>query len=107
MKGKMALIGDSDCTLIFRSVGVETFLAKDKEECVELLKRIKDEYKIIFITDNFSSKMEETIAEINNDVYPIILTIPSKDGNNGYGMQEIKQEMEKSLGIDILFNEDK
>ena len=51
--------------------------------------------------------MEETISEINNDVYPIILTIPNKDGSNGYGLQEIKREMEKSLGIDILFNEDK
>ena len=107
MKGKIAVIGDSDCTLIFRSIGAETYLVKNKNECEELLKKIKNDYKIIFITDNYTSQMEETILELNSDVYPIILTIPNKDGSNGYGIQEIKREMEKSLGIDILFNQDK
>ena len=43
MKGKIAIIGDSDCTLIFRSIGAETYLVKNKNECEELLKKIKND----------------------------------------------------------------
>lgn len=107
MKGKMALIGDGDSALIFKAGGIETFNAIDSIQCKKILASIKDEYKIIFITDNnFSKELEEYIEEIGNDVYPIILPIPSKDGNNGYGMEGIRKEMERSLGIDILFNKD-
>ena len=106
MKGKMALIGSGDSTMIFRAGGVVTFNVQNIKECEKTLREIKDEYQIIFITDNLSKDMQECIEEINNDVYPIILTIPSSEGNNGYGMECIKKEMERSLGIDILFNEE-
>lgn len=106
MKGKMALIGDGDSVMIFRAGGVDTYNACNVKESESILKKIKDNYQIIFITDNFSVEMQEYISEINTGAYPIILTVPSKNGNNGYGMENIKKEMEKSLGIDILFNND-
>lgn len=106
MKGKMALIGDGDSVMIFRAGGVDTYNACDINESQNILKKIKDDYQIIFITDNFSIGMQEYISEINTSAYPIIITVPSKNGNNGYGMENIKKEMEKSLGIDILFNND-
>lgn len=106
MKGRMALIGDGDSALIFKAGGIDTYNATNVNDCQEILKNIRDKYQIIFITDNFGIMLEEYIDEINKEVYPIIIIIPSKNGNNGFGMNILKKEMEKSLGIDILFNKD-
>ena len=106
MKGKMAIIGDGDSTLIFKAAGIDSYSANSLSEFKQTLKNIKDNYQIIFVTDVFAKDSQEFISEINNDVYPIILTVPGKNGNNGYGIECLKKEMERSLGVDILFNND-
>ena len=106
MKGKMAIIGDGDSTLIFKAVGIDSYSANSVNEFKQILKDIKSDYQIIFITDIFAKESQELISEINSDIYPIVLTVPGKNGNTGYGMENLKKEMERSLGVDILFNND-
>ena len=50
--------------------------------------------------------MDEIIKRYLNSAYPVIISVPSKNGSNGYGMESIKATMEKALGVDILFNKD-
>ena len=106
MKGKMAIIGSDDSVFAFKAVGVDAYSAFSPESAESLLKKIAKEYQIIFITDVLAKGMEEIIKRYLNSAYPVIISVPSKNGSNGYGMESIKATMEKALGVDILFNKD-
>ena len=104
MKGKMAIIGDGDSVLAFTAGGVEAFTADSTEAAKELLKKLAKDYKIIFITDVISKELDDQIRKYVSSPYPIIISLPSKNGSNGYGMESLKLSMDKALGVDILFN---
>ena len=38
--------------------------------------------------------------------YPVIVSIPSGEGNESYGVEVLKKAMERALGVDILFHKD-
>ena len=106
MKGKMAIIGDGDSVLAFKAGGVDAYPVSHVEQARDVLKKLSKEYQIIFITDVIAEKIDDVIKKYLTDAYPIILSVPSGNGSNGYGMQGIKKAMEKALGVDILFNKD-
>ncbi len=105
MKGKMAIIGDGDSVLAFSAVGVDAYPVTDADNASETLKKLAKTYGIIFITDVVAKQIDETIKRYLTSAYPIILSVPSKSGSNGYGIEGLKRAMEKALGVDILFND--
>lgn len=104
---KMAVIGDGDSVLAFKAAGIEAFNTTDSGQVEKLIKKLAKEYKIIFITDVLAKSNSEVIEKYVAQSYPIIIPIPSKEGSNGYGMNLLKSAMDKALGVDILFNDDK
>ncbi|MBE7090220.1 MAG: V-type ATP synthase subunit F [Clostridiales bacterium] len=104
MKDKMAILGGGDGVLAFTAVGVDAYPVTDVEKAEELLKRLAKDYRVIFVTEELAIKLDEVISRYLAVPYPIILSVPGKDGSNGYGMEGIKKAMEKALGVDILFN---
>ncbi len=103
MQGKMAIIGDSDSILAFKAGGVNAFGAEDSLQAKEILKKLAKEYSIIFITDDLATELHDYLKRFLEKPYPIIVPVPSKNGSSGYGMRKLKEEMEKALGVDILF----
>ena len=106
MKGKMAIIGDGDSVMAFVSGGIDAYSVSDVENARAVLKNIAKSYQIIFITDVLAKEIDDLINKYLTSPYPIILSVPSKNGSNGYGIGELKKCMEKALGVDILFNKD-
>mgnify|MGYP000894022053 CR=1 FL=1 len=106
MKTNLALMGDSESILCFKAAGVDTF-GVTAIDAVDTLKRLAKNYKVIFITDTFAELTEDIIKKFDDETYPIIITLPGKDGNNGSGSKLLKKLSEKALGLDILSKEDK
>ena len=106
MKGKMAIIGDGDSALAFTAGGVNAYSVSNAEEARVLLKKLVKQYQIIFITDIIAKEIDDMIKKYLSKPYPVILSVPSKAGSNGYGMEGLKASMDKALGVDILFNKD-
>lgn len=104
MKGKIAIIGDGDSVLVFKAVGVDAYPVTNTEQAGELIKKLAKTYAVIFVTDVIAKQIDEIIKRYVSLPYPIIMSVPSKSGSNGYGTENIKQAMEKALGVDILFN---
>ena len=102
MKGKMAIIGDGDGTLVFRSAGMDAFAASSAAEAKKLLSSLAESYQVIFITDVFCAQLEEEIASYAANAYPIVLPVPSVRGGNGYGAAMLRRQSERALGMDIL-----
>lgn len=102
MKGKTAIIGDGESILVFKAVGVEPFSVSSAEEAEKTLSKIAKDYKIIFITDDFAVEIDDKIRKYTAQSYPVIVSVPSKAGSNGYGEKNLTDAMEKALGINIF-----
>ena len=102
MKGKTAIIGDGESILVFKAVGVEPFPVKNASEAESVLDKIAKAYKIIFITDDVAINIDAKIKKYTSQSYPIIVSVPSKAGSNGYGEKNLTDAMEKALGINLF-----
>lgn len=104
MTGKMAIVGDGDSIMVFKAAGVATFPAEDERKARDIIRRIAGEYSIIFVTEELASGLTDFLKRFDEDPYPVILSVPSKNGSSGYGDEMLKSAMERALGVDILFN---
>ena len=104
MNGKIAIVGDGDSITVFKAAGVATFPAETEAKAREVLRKIAREYKIIFLTEELARPLTEFLKRFDEEVYPVVLSIPSRSGSTGYGAEVLKSAMERALGVDILFN---
>ncbi|MBR6703249.1 MAG: V-type ATP synthase subunit F [Clostridia bacterium] len=106
MTGKTAIVGSGDGITVFKVSGVATFPVSDEKKAREILRKIAKEYQVIFLTEELAKPLTEFLKRFDEEPYPVILTIPSGEGESGYGMQMLKNAMERALGVDILFHND-
>ncbi len=107
MPNKIAVIGDKDSVLAFRAVGVEVFDATTAEQAQSLVKKtIADRYAVVFIAEDLAEQIPETLQKAKLQTYPAIVPIPTGVAPSGFGMQGIKSDVEKAIGVDIIFNKE-
>lgn len=104
---KIAVVGDKDSILGFKTLGVATFPVTGAEAALSVLKQLVSEsYGVIFITEALARDLDDVIAELNKRFLPSVVLIPNSKGTLGLGMQKIKQNVEKAIGADILFRKE-
>lgn len=105
MKNKIAVIGDKDSVSAFVAVGVDVYDAITAEQADKLVKQLSQEnYAVIFVAENLAELIADTLAKAKAQAYPAVIPIPTNGKSSGFGMQGIKNDVEKALGVDILFN---
>lgn len=105
-KSKIAVVGDKESILGFRAVGFQTFEAATPAEDRTLIDRLaKNDFGIIFITEQTLVRIEDVLEKYKNAKIPAIIPIPSKDGMLGLGMKNVKSSVERAVGADILFKD--
>ena len=104
---KIGVIGDRESVLGFKAVGLDVFPTDDPEEAKKTLKRIaKEDFAIIYITEQIYQYMMDLVDEYTDSRLPAIIPIPGKDGTLGIGMTSVKKSVERAVGADILFGGD-
>jgi len=104
---KIGVIGDKDTVLAFKSLGVDIFPALDEKEADQHLVRLaKENYAVIFLTEQLAKNMKERLDYYRNRIIPAITLIPSNRGSLGIGISEVKKSVEKAIGVDILFGKE-
>ena len=106
MIGKTAIVGNGDGIMVFKAAGVTTFLAEDEKRAREILRKIAKEYQVIFLTEDLARPLKDFLKRFDDQPYPVIVSVPAGEGESGYGMEVLKNAMEKALGVDILFHND-
>ena len=106
MKGKMAIVGDGDSIMVFKAAGVATFPAEDEKKAREVLRKVAKEYQIVFLTENLARPLTEFLKRFDESAYPVVISIPAAGGSTGYGVEVLKNAMERALGVDILYHND-
>ncbi len=102
--GKMAIVGDGDSRMVFKAAGVSAYPAENETKARETIRKIAKDYRIIFLTEELARPLSEFLKRFDEQPYPVILSIPSKNGSTGHGTELLKSAMERALGVDILFN---
>ena len=62
----------------------------------------RNDYAVIFVTEQVAQNIEETIERYNKAVLPAIILIPGNQGSLNIGMQRISDNVEKAVGMNIL-----
>lgn len=101
-KDKIAIIGDKDTVLAFKSIGFDCFAVWNDEEAKEKMKALAMNYKIIYITEDYAEKLNDLIEKYKSKTFPIVIPLPTASGTNGYGKASVHKNVEKAIGTDIL-----
>ena len=100
---KVAVVGDKDSILGFKALGIDAIPALDGDEArVAVDNLARQNYGIIFITEQMASLIPDTIERYNNQMIPAVILIPSNQGTLNIGLDRIRDNVEKAVGINIL-----
>ena len=98
----IAMVGDRDSILGFKALGVSVFPTDTSEDAISILRTlIKQEFKIVFITEQVAPDAGTIADEMEGKSMPVIMMIPSNKGSMGLGMQRMRELVRKALGADI------
>ena len=105
MSEKMGVLGDRDSVLCFKAAGLDVFPVTNAETAGHTLHKMAKTYKVIFVTEPVAAQIGEAISRYKAQPYPAIILIPSAKGSTGLGMKNVRRNVEKAIGADILFND--
>lgn len=99
---KIAVLGQRDSVLGFRALGLTTVFAESRETAVRELHRLaREEYTIIYVTEDLAQQMMEEINKYNDDPSPAVILIPGKGGSLGVAQARLQRAVERAVGADI------
>ncbi|MCH5156453.1 MAG: V-type ATP synthase subunit F [Clostridiales bacterium] len=106
MPSKIAVIGDKDSVLAFKAVGVEVHDATTAEQASNLVKKLSQtgQYAVLLIAEDLAELIPETLTKAKLQTYPAVVPIPTTATPSGFGLSGIKSDVEKAIGVDIIFN---
>lgn len=106
-QAQLAIIGDRDSVLIAKTAGLAVYSETDPEKVSFLIHKLaRAGCKVIFVTEPLFEKCGEAVERYKTESYPVIIPIPDSKGGTGAAMAQIKANVEKAIGADILFNND-
>lgn len=99
---KIAALGDRDSVLGFRALGLEVVFADERDAAVHELHRLaREEYAIIYITEDLAQRMPDEIAKYDDKPSPAVILIPGKGGSLGVAQKALQSAVERAVGADI------
>lgn len=100
---KVAVVGDKDSVLVFKAMGVDVYDPIEVADIRQTIDRLaREDYGVIFITEQLAVQVPETIARYDEKMLPAIILIPSNQGTLNIGMDRIDRSVEKAVGSNIL-----
>ena len=100
---KIAVLGYQESVLGFKALGLDVYPVEEPETGRKILHRLaKEDYAIIYMTEQLAVSLETEIARYKDMLVPAIILIPGKEGPLGIGMAEVKRSVERAVGADIL-----
>ncbi len=100
---EIAMVGDKDSILGFKSLGVDIFPVNSKEECLSTLREIiKRDYKVAFVTEQIAPEPNKISDLLQGRTFPVITMIPSNRGSTGLAMKRLQDLVKMAAGADVL-----
>lgn len=101
-KKEIAVIGDKDSILGFKTIGFDTYeiIKSDENEIKQyIISILRKNYKIVYLTENYYLICEKEIEDfIRNKPYPILTVIPTTSTDKNVAFDSMKKLVERALG---------
>ena len=103
MQYKIAVMGERESVLGFAALGIEVCPVSSAEEGkAELRRMAKDNYAIVYMTEQLAALLEAEIARYQDALTPAIILIPGREGSLGLAQAALRASVERAVGSDIL-----
>ena len=103
MQYKIAVMGERESVLGFAALGIEVCPVSSAEEGkAELRRMAKDNYAIVYMTEQLAALLEAEIARYQDARTPAIILIPGREGSLGLAQAALRASVERAVGSDIL-----
>jgi V/A-type H+-transporting ATPase subunit F len=103
----IALIGEKELIIGFNLVGMKLFPVVNSEEAIKALKDCnKNNFAIVFITDNIAQKIIDKIEEYQKISSISICILPNRIKDTNLNINILRKNVEKAVGTDILFRKE-
>jgi vacuolar-type H+-ATPase subunit F/Vma7 len=101
---KIAAVGEEDLIMGFRGIGAELINVDSSKELDDVLERLVSDTTIslIMITETIAKDCMEKITNFRDRSSAIILLIPAHTGSLNLSLEEMRLDVEKAAGIDLL-----
>lgn len=100
---KLGVIGDYNTVLTFKTAGIQGVYPKGREEARRALTDMSDgSFAVVFVTENFVDDLGDLLEAGQSKSIPAIILIPGQNGSQQLGLQHIKDNMEKAVGVNLL-----
>lgn len=99
---KVAVIGDRETTLGFKTVGADVFNFEEEKDLHSIFTSInKEDYDLLFVTEKAYLGLEKELKELEEKPVPAVLVIPSASGNLGITENYIGEVVQKAVGMKL------
>ena len=84
-------------------IGFQTFPVTKAQDAINTLRKLsRDDFGIIYLTEDIAREIPDTIAYYDSQVKPAVILIPTHKGSNGLGIKRVQDNVEKAVGQNIL-----
>ncbi len=101
---KIVAVGEEELILGFRGIGAELINVDSSKELDDVLERLVSDTTIslIMITETIAKDCMEKITNFRDRSSAIVLLIPAHTGSLNLSLEEMRLDVEKAAGIDLL-----
>jgi V/A-type H+-transporting ATPase subunit F len=95
-------IGPTEVTLLFQSIGIKALIISEEKELRRKIDEISSEAKIIFISEALKAYVTDIKKKYQDLAYPIILLIPMDGESSDIGIEKLKKDVERAIGMALI-----
>ena len=103
----IAMIGERDSVLLARAGGMDAYAADTPVDAAKLIRKLASEnVRVMVVTERIYEKISDVVAQYSKEPFPAIIPVPDSHGPTGAGLQALHANVEKAIGVDILFSQE-
>lgn len=107
-KKRIGAVGEEDAILAFKAIGAVTMPANTREAVTAALYSLtKQGVPVIFITEAAARLAPEALQRYDLMPNVAVIPIPGIHGTDGLGKQQVRDNVIKAIGADILIKQDR
>lgn len=100
---RVAVLGERDAVLGFRSSGAVVLVADSAGEARDRLTQVlKEDFAILLVTEWVAEALESELAPIYEQPKPVVTVLPDARGTGGQATEFLRKRVERAVGANIL-----
>ena len=104
-ESKVTVIGDRNSVLGFSALGVKVLTPKIEDVKESIIKAVRDETVVLFITEKMAETVPDMINELSRRPLPSVVVIPDASGSQGMGTDKLDDIIVRAVGAHLAMDE--